>query len=404
MRQPKKIILHIGLPKTGTTSIQRNLRQKDTEIQKYGYLYPSGDIKFPDGHKYNENHSKQLFLLFRQDPEKFGEFATLNLKNKSLRRARTKIRESLISEIQNPDLEKIVLSSEALPQMAEIELLDLKLFFETHLPGCEFEIVVFCRHPLDHAASTFQQKSKFRTNFAPDVVWAYSSILTKYARVFSKEAISIYKYEEAAEKKESIVRIFFEKIGLPKDMVEDHKVVNASLSQAALDLLKYINSRYPMMDRKQVNDSIITKRCWGRFAEDVRPFISIPGPKFAMDIANLPDFTATAGYELNWLKENYGVSYALSEPERSRKGKSIHSEAIGYIAEQIPKLNPFVLKLTYDYFDEKSLDGSISRSVKLELETLLQKIRSNHPVLTRTPTSLLGLKEEIKIKLRHVSK
>ena len=403
MSRPKKIILHIGLPKTGSTSIQQNLRQRDSEIQKYGYLYPSGDIRFPDGHKYNENHSKQLFLLFKQDPEKFGEFSSLNLKNRVLRRAKIKIREALISEIENPALKKIVLSSEALPQLVENELLKLKHFFETHLPECKFEIVLFCRHPLDHAASTFQQNSKFRTNFHPFIVWPYSSILTKFAKVFGKEAISIYKYEDAIEKKEGIVRLFFEKIGLPKEMVEDQDVINASMSQAALNLLTYINSRYPMLDRKSINDSIVTKRCWGRFAEDIRPFISMPGTKFAMDISKLPNFTTTVGYELNWLKENHGISYTLSEPKQTIKNKSIDSEAIKYVVEQFPKLNPFVLKLTYDYFNEMSLDGSISPSVQDELETLLQKLRSKHSILTKTPTSLLGLKEEIKIKLRHVS-
>ena len=111
----------------------------------------------------------------------------------------------------------------------------------------------------------------------------------------------------------------------------------------------------------------------------------------------------TVGYELNWLKENHGISYTLSEPKQTIKNKSIDSEAIKYVVEQFPKLNPFVLKLTYDYFNEMSLDGSISPSVQDELETLLQKLRSKHSILTKTPTSLLGLKEEIKIKLRHVS-
>lgn len=403
MPQPKKIIVHIGIPKTGSTSIQQNLRQNEYEIQKYGYNYPSCKVKFPNGHIYHENHSKILFLLFKKDPEKFGEFSALNLKNKVLRQIKTRMRESFISEIQKPGAEKVILSSEALFQLTECELQDLKSFFSTHLPGCKFEILLFSRHPVQQAASSFQQNSKAFGHSLPIVIWPYSSVLTKFASVFSKDAISIYKYEDATEKKESIVHLLFEKIGLPKTMIKDHDRANTSLSQEALDLLTYINSRYPMMDGRWIEDSLVTRRCWGRIAEDIRPLLFLPGTKFELDISQSPNLMATAVYEINWLKDSYGISYSLPESEKTVKTQEIHSDAITYIEQQLPKLNSFLQKLTYDYFDEMSLDSTLSQNGLNEVRALLRNIRSRYPIVTKTPTSLLALKEEIKINLRRVS-
>ena len=50
----KRVVFHVGLPKTGTTTIQHYLRSQDEKLQSFGILYPgSREHEAMESHKHD---------------------------------------------------------------------------------------------------------------------------------------------------------------------------------------------------------------------------------------------------------------------------------------------------------------------------------------------------------------
>ena len=65
----KYIFLHIGLHKTGSSSIQKSLAGSAGFLERIGYLYPV----FRTGRHKIINHSMPFFSLFTDNPLKYHE-------------------------------------------------------------------------------------------------------------------------------------------------------------------------------------------------------------------------------------------------------------------------------------------------------------------------------------------
>ena len=78
----KTTFLHIGLGKTGTTSIQADLlAEADVLESAYDLHFPRA---FPPSRKFNGNHSFFLRALFQQDPETNARLAAHGLTTRAL--------------------------------------------------------------------------------------------------------------------------------------------------------------------------------------------------------------------------------------------------------------------------------------------------------------------------------
>lgn len=47
MNEKNRLVLHFGMPKTGTTSLQRFLAENRKQLENYGWTYP--DFRYPGG-------------------------------------------------------------------------------------------------------------------------------------------------------------------------------------------------------------------------------------------------------------------------------------------------------------------------------------------------------------------
>jgi hypothetical protein len=66
----KKLILHLGLPKTSSTSIQETFLYNPDPLAATGFVYAS--IKWPDGPR-NSNHSFPMIVSFSDGWQKSPE-------------------------------------------------------------------------------------------------------------------------------------------------------------------------------------------------------------------------------------------------------------------------------------------------------------------------------------------
>jgi hypothetical protein len=143
----KKLVLHVGMHKTGTTSIQNSLA-----------TYQSEDVSYLQMGFGNANHSFAYNTLFRFNPSAY--YVHVQLKNSPGRIK--KIKASLNANIHNfltsTNSATIISSGEGICHLAPAELLRMKSFFERYFS--EVEVQAYIRPPASFMASALQQRVK----------------------------------------------------------------------------------------------------------------------------------------------------------------------------------------------------------------------------------------------------
>lgn len=150
-----KIIIHAGLPKTGTSSLQIFLSQKFTTLQRYGIYYPDSQV---DPGKANSGNAYWLYVMVRHPVE--------NIRRELIR---SRIFE-LVTLAREINCKCIVLSSEAISTFSREETRD---FVDAigHLQ-LETQIVLYEREPYQWCFSSWLQSIKRQGNTR----WLFDSV------------------------------------------------------------------------------------------------------------------------------------------------------------------------------------------------------------------------------------
>src|SRR5688572_11207189 len=108
--------IHIGMPKTGTTSIQSTL----------GYSRQSSEFRYLDlGHA---NHSRGIIAIFSKTPECYPYFRQCGGSTEEFRRYAADMRARLEKELSENFQNKFIISGESIIGLMEDELKDLHEF------------------------------------------------------------------------------------------------------------------------------------------------------------------------------------------------------------------------------------------------------------------------------------
>tara|TARA_B100001093_G_scaffold123911_1_gene116525 strand:+ start:794 stop:1876 length:1083 start_codon:yes stop_codon:yes gene_type:complete len=129
-RKVKKttLILHVGLPKTGTTAAQNFFYNNIDQIKNDGITYFS----------ISENHSKPISTIFLENPEKYYMNVKEGLDTKEkVKPLATEYRNRLISEIKECQTPKFLISAENILYMTGKEYKKMINFFYLHFDSIE---------------------------------------------------------------------------------------------------------------------------------------------------------------------------------------------------------------------------------------------------------------------------
>jgi len=230
IKQPLKLIIHAGTPKTGTTSLQVYLNKKQRKLHKLGILYPN--------RSHNPDAPKHQWLeknLVRTHPQNLLD----NFKD-------------ILSDVDE-DTHTILLSSEGIynhwwdfPDESKALLLELSMLFEINL-------WVWFREPLGFAESFYKQCMRNPDvesipcygkdlSFAEilDDPWFsqhlnYMSFVNKCDSLFGKSAVSVFEYQQ------DTVKTVSQLLGLatPHDNPTPRK--NTSMNSTTTELYRVIN-------------------------------------------------------------------------------------------------------------------------------------------------------------------
>ncbi|WP_013334583.1 hypothetical protein [Gloeothece verrucosa] len=239
-----KLYLHIGTPKTGTSTLQHFLTVKRQELLKEGFLYPlAGTIDFDPG--ILMSHEK-LSIAIKHElniPVSYKLYKQEEWRN-TLKTEWNRLHD----EINKHSGRNVVISAES---FSDFELEGIKLI-KKNLSNSDVKIVVYIRQQDEFYQSWYNQKVKigiygkdihqFITEDRPDYIYYYN-FLQSWRKVFGKENIILRVFEKQ-QLKNGLIGDFLEAISFKenKDYLKNIDFINESPSIQAIKFMRIFNN------------------------------------------------------------------------------------------------------------------------------------------------------------------
>ena len=223
----KKVFVHIGLHKTGSSSIQQSLRYYDDGSTFYA------ELGFA-------NHSEPLISAFSSNFLEYRNFIKMGFEPEKIKNLKKSTLDKLNSEIKK-NRNQMILSGEDLSDLKEADIRKLLNFFKEK--NIELVIVAYIRNPKDWRMSIFQQKIKggerdLQKAFAEN----FRSIkrLQRFKSVFESSNVVIKNFSRSKLRNGCVVEDFCAQVNIdpPKQIIN----ANESLSLSAIKLLFLFNN------------------------------------------------------------------------------------------------------------------------------------------------------------------
>jgi|GEM_PF-850260 2-polyprenyl-3-methyl-5-hydroxy-6-metoxy-1,4-benzoquinol methylase len=279
----RHIIIHPGMPKTGTTAIQQAFfKNRETLLRNYFILYPGVD----------ENHTKPILALFRQDAKKNVRFEGMSLAELDV--YREKVRVKMEKEISSSKWHTLIISGEGIATLKKEEwreFIDWLLNFAN-----DVHVIFSVRSPVDMSRSTIQENLKLGFRFEDmrkdPPVFRARKLIQPVLNLLGHEFVDIWNFDEAIKDLKGMIYNFCAQIGLPPDVCNLISLTpttrNESLSMAAIEELAQRNRKLP--SRKSLS------------ASEFLYFRSLQGGTFDIDDSTKEIITRKTDEDVNWLK------------------------------------------------------------------------------------------------------
>lgn len=237
----KRLILHIGSPKTGTTSIQWLLHQKQDILREHG-------INFSRTHRKHISHNR-VVPEFREG--RASEFC-----------------DQLAEEIETSDCPLHIVSSELFfrPAAARMMAPGLAEFLPPALREATTVVCYLRRHDLYLEALYKQLVKNGKIVPAPQAFIethlrriTYSKSLTHYAAAFGQERMVVRPFERQAFPGGDVTRDFADLAGIPRGIdlqLESDGSMNRTLSAELTELLGNLAQHSSLNTQKLIRDII----------------------------------------------------------------------------------------------------------------------------------------------------
>jgi hypothetical protein len=232
--------IHIGVPKTGTTSIQHTMFKNRDELLTRGINYLS----------IHQNHGSFLVSLLRDNPHETRpnirryvdtpeKAAAYNAQN------RQRLTE-IFSSNQSP---KIAISGEALSGLPADSVRGLKQMCDPYATA--YRIIVYVRDPYEYANSAFLQHLKDGATLSrprPIPLTYYQRKIEKYIDVFGRKNVDIRIFDSRRFVGGSLISDFLTALGESPTLENSMEIAraNEALSHEAALILSEANIAIPM--------------------------------------------------------------------------------------------------------------------------------------------------------------
>lgn len=291
----KRCWIHIGMPKTGSTSIQGHLAKRRRGT---GWRYIAiGKLA---------NMNREMHAMFGTQPERWYWFKKQGMSREEIQEQGALMRDRLAKAITRSKAENLILSSEALSLIRPRGIRALRDFLK---PLCdEIKIVGYVRPPTGFTISSFQQAVKNGAHSFSRVEGPmYRFRFEKYDKIFGRKNVILRKFDSSAFKDGCIVVDFCELLGIEPPQAGEVERLNESLSREACGILYAYHKFGPGYG---VGADVIRENSYL-----IRPLLAMEGPRFRFSREFLQGATENLEDDVAWMEQRLGAS--LAEPIRN---------------------------------------------------------------------------------------
>jgi hypothetical protein len=327
----KRIFLHTGIHKTGSTSIQYSLGHSGKYLAEEGYLFPEFSYK-----KELFNHSVPLHLACHEHFEVFKRNRAVKTDNIQPDGLQRNYFVELINQVESFKGESLIFSGENLSTWEEQEIQGLKHLIRDYIGEfIEIVVIVYVRHPVEWAQSFIAQQvidgrytleKSIQSMY--DVISAkYRTSIEKFMKVFPEAQFNIVRLEDAIDHPYGVVGHFLSLMGIGDNKLKNIKIcrVNESKSAAAIHLISEINRKVPYEIRKEFN---------------LQPLNNIPGGKFRLTKQERVKMWDSSREDQKWLYNTTGLDEYKFDDSDLIDSDIWNHENLMFVGDILKKMNP----------------------------------------------------------------
>ena len=372
----KVLYLHIGTPKTATSSIQLFLSENRKTLEQHGYCFPKQPHKYP----YVSQNRNAHFML--------GD------KNSANQPTKEEIERDLLEGIEMvrecfKQYDNVILTDEDLWRASSYSRKDVFPYLEQEAQreGYQVKIIVYLRRQDKYMVSLWNQNIKHASRPLTEqineymerlqkkfkLVLDYASKLDRLSELFARENIIVRRFEPQSWVNHSIIHDFMDCIGLEltDDFQLPSEMANPSLNLNCAEIKRILNKNdlfstselhYLASFLKELSKEYPDTDCGMLSAEETRTLLA----KYAAGNKRVAEEYIRDGKPL--------FSDDVSElPKWEVKDADMYESTVHYFSMAIAKLHKDNESLKKEIAELKKTTAGIQKS-----QSLLAKLK--HPV------------------------
>lgn len=319
-RAARRLIIHAGMHKTGSTAIQHWLHK--TSLPGIHYF------KWR-----NANHSDLFVLLFEENPQDHLAFVRPGYTRERAMKDRAAQKARIRRQIEGAKEDVFVFSAERVSTATEAAVREMHEFFSPFF--AEIHVHAYVRKPSGFMTSMFQQHLKTgRIKLGFGELWPnYRRRLGRLFKIFGTQNVHLRSYDLLIENGREIVGDFAEWTGMPA-VAPSNIVLNWSMSATGMALLyfyrKYIEPDLSARDRARYQRHVL-------YAAQ-----TIPGERFHVDVTCAGPQCEKAAKDLKWISKRMGADFDdLDVPRTGARIFSGEDEIASYAVAMSHHLMPW---------------------------------------------------------------
>lgn len=329
----KTLYLHIGLSKTGSTSIQRNIFERAALLEsRYDIHFP---VDLPGDPPFNGNHSKMLRALFSGHPEAQRRLPTIGIHSAAeLRDYTAACRQRLERSFAASEAGSLLLSAESVCNFKPCDLASLSQWASSLAD--RVRVIACVRHPVHALSSEIQQRlrvgARLENLYRSPPYKRLRSLFEEMEKHFGRDHITAYSFHRALENPSGLTSEFFRQLGTETgDDFRSRREENTSISAEAALMLDALNQAVP-----QFRDGVANPE---RRQYSIQRLLGIPGPRYRVPGEVVEKARRASGDEVAWMEATYKLDLSHDEtPASPEHQASFNDDALQMMACTISRI------------------------------------------------------------------